>query len=235
MPSRVPSTSSSPSASPKPERAAPKPSASGERVEPWASIDEAAAHLGVRKDSVYRWIESRGLPAKKIGKLWKLKLSEVDAWVSETGAGTGADDAPVAAPRGKPTRAKAARDHVVLVIDDEAMVRETVGDFLTDEGYRVLLATSGAHGLKLLATASIKPSVILLDLKMPDVDGWQFRELQMRDAALATIPVIVLTGTPNATVEGASLVLRKPLRLPVIGKAIRTVIESAQELSDGER
>ena len=199
-------------------------------MEPWASIDEAAAHLGVRKDSVYRWIESRGLPAKKIGKLWKLKLSEVDAWVSATGAGAGADETPTAT-RAKTVSAKGARDHVVLVIDDEAMVRETVGDFLTDEGYRVLLATSGAHGLKLLSTASIKPSVILLDLKMPDVDGWQFRELQMRDETLATIPVIVLTGTPNATVRGASVVLRKPLRLPVIGKAIRTVLESSEELA----
>jgi excisionase family DNA binding protein len=232
MPSRVPSTSSSPTASPTPERATPKSPGSGERVEPWASIDEAAAHLGVRKDSVYRWIESRGLPAKKIGKLWKLKLSEVDAWVSATGA---ADDAPSAATRSKAASAKTKRDHVVLVIDDEAMVRETVGDFLTDEGYRVLLATSGAHGLKLLATASIKPSVILLDLKMPDVDGWQFRELQMRDQTVATIPVIVLTGTPNATVKGASVVLRKPLRLPVIGKAIRTVLETAEELHDDER
>lgn len=220
MPSRLPTPPPASAAPSKPEKGA---------VEPWASIDEAAAHLGVRKDSVYRWIESRGLPAKKIGKLWKLKLSEVDAWVSATGAG--ADDAPSS--RTKSVPVKAAREHVVLVVDDEAMVRETVGEFLTDEGYRVLLASSGAHGLKLLSTASIKPSVILLDLKMPDVDGWQFRELQMRDEALASIPVIVLTGTPNATVRGASIVLRKPLRLPVIGKAIRTVLESepTEELS----
>jgi len=225
MPSRAPIPTESPVAGPKP--ASPKPA---ERVEPWASIDEAAAHLGVRKDSVYRWIESRGLPARKIGKLWKLKLSEVDLWVNATGAGDGERNGPDGAQGAATERSRAQREHVVMVIDDEALVRETVGDFLRDSGYRVLLATSGAHALKLLATAAIKPSVILLDLKMPDVDGWQFRELQLRDATTAEIPVIVLTGTPNATVRDAAAVLRKPLRLPVIGKAIATVLESDREV-----
>jgi len=50
-------------------------------TEPWASVDEVAKHLGVAKDSIYRWIEKRGLPAHKIGRLWKFKLSEVDDWV----------------------------------------------------------------------------------------------------------------------------------------------------------
>jgi excisionase family DNA binding protein len=55
-------------------------------TEPWVSVDELAKHLGVTKDSVYRWIERRGLPAQKIGKLWKFKISEADQWV-RTGAG----------------------------------------------------------------------------------------------------------------------------------------------------
>ena len=49
--------------------------------EPWVSVDEVSKHLGVVKDSVYRWIEHRSLPAHKIGRLWKFKLSEVDEWV----------------------------------------------------------------------------------------------------------------------------------------------------------
>jgi excisionase family DNA binding protein len=222
MSSRSPTPTPSPSAND-------KPTGPTDRVEPWASIDEAASHLGVRKDSVYRWIESRGLPARKIGKLWKLKLSEVDAWVNAAGAtedeGTPAGGAASSTRARKPAR----RDHVVMVIDDEALVRDTLGDYLTDEGYRVLLATNGAHALKLLATAAIKPSVILLDLKMPDVDGWQFRELQLRDTSMKAIPVIVLTGTPNAAVRDAAAVLRKPLRLPVIAKAIKTVIATEEE------
>ena len=50
-------------------------------AEPWVSVDEVAKHLGVVKDSIYRWIEHRGLPAHKVGRLWKFKLSEVDGWV----------------------------------------------------------------------------------------------------------------------------------------------------------
>ena len=60
-------------------------------TEPWASVEDVAKHLGVAKDSVYRWIESRHLPAHKIGRLWKFKLSEVEAWVR---AGGSEDDSP---------------------------------------------------------------------------------------------------------------------------------------------
>lgn len=55
-------------------------------TEPWVSVDDVAKHLGVAKDSVYRWIETRGLPAHKIGRLWKFRLSEIDGWVEADGA-----------------------------------------------------------------------------------------------------------------------------------------------------
>jgi excisionase family DNA binding protein len=63
-------------------------------TEPWVSVDDLARHLGVAKDSVYRWIERKGLPARKIGKLWKFKLSEVDEWVRTGGANSGQPVAP---------------------------------------------------------------------------------------------------------------------------------------------
>ncbi len=50
-------------------------------AEPWVSVDAIASHLGVARDSVYRWIESRNLPAHRIGRLWKFKVSEIDSWV----------------------------------------------------------------------------------------------------------------------------------------------------------
>ncbi len=50
-------------------------------AEPWVAVDAVARHLGVSNDSIYRWIDGRALPAHKIGRLWKFKLSEVDAWV----------------------------------------------------------------------------------------------------------------------------------------------------------
>lgn len=50
-------------------------------AEPWVSVDEVAGHLGVVKDSIYRWIENKALPAHKVGRLWKFKISEIDEWV----------------------------------------------------------------------------------------------------------------------------------------------------------
>lgn len=49
--------------------------------EHWVSIDEVASHLGVTKDSVYRWIEKKNFPAHRVGRLFRFKLSEVDVWV----------------------------------------------------------------------------------------------------------------------------------------------------------
>ena len=49
--------------------------------ERWFSVDEIAAYLGVSRETVYRWIEGRGLPAHRIGKFWKFKPSEIDDWV----------------------------------------------------------------------------------------------------------------------------------------------------------
>ena len=56
-------------------------------TEPWTSVEDVARHLGVAKDSIFRWIERRNLPAHRIGRLWKFKVSEVDEWVRAGGAG----------------------------------------------------------------------------------------------------------------------------------------------------
>lgn len=55
-------------------------------TERWYSVDEIAAHLGIGRETVYRWIEQKGLPAHRVGKFWKFKVSEVDEW-ARTGAG----------------------------------------------------------------------------------------------------------------------------------------------------
>lgn len=55
-------------------------------TEKWSSLDEIAEHLGVSKDTVYRWIANKQMPAQKIGRLWKFKISEVDEWVKSGGS-----------------------------------------------------------------------------------------------------------------------------------------------------
>ena len=60
--------------------------------EAWASVDAVAKHLGIAKDTVYRWIDSKGMPAHKVGRLWKFKLSQVDAWIEAGGASDAAEE-----------------------------------------------------------------------------------------------------------------------------------------------
>ena len=55
--------------------------------EPWVGIAEVAAHLGVSKDTVYRWVDTQGLPAHRVGRLFRFRLSQVDQWV-ESGGGS---------------------------------------------------------------------------------------------------------------------------------------------------
>ena len=55
-------------------------------IEPWYSVEEIADHLGISKETVYRWLDRKVIPAHRMGKLWKFKPSEVDEWVKKGGA-----------------------------------------------------------------------------------------------------------------------------------------------------
>lgn len=59
----------------------------------WLSVDEICAHLGVSRDTVYKWIEQKGMPAHRAGRLWKFKKDDVDEWMRTGGAGAGASTA----------------------------------------------------------------------------------------------------------------------------------------------
>lgn len=52
----------------------------------WLSVDEIAAYLGIKRDTVYKWIDHKDMPAHKVGRLWKFKKVEVDEWVRQGGA-----------------------------------------------------------------------------------------------------------------------------------------------------
>lgn len=188
--------------------------------EPWVSIDEVAGHVGVRKDSIYRWIERRGLPATKVGKLWKLKLSEVDAWMraqrdrEEHGSNAGAR-----------RRRAGSASLLVLVVDDDELVRDTVSDFMIDEGHQVQVAADGDAAITMLRSAPRLPDLVVLDLKMPRLDGWRFRERQLEEPRLAAIPVVVVTAVAAAKVPGAT-VLKKPLRLDALASAMAKVVKA---------
>jgi CheY-like chemotaxis protein len=85
-----------------------------------------------------------------------------------------------------------AHRHTVLVIDDHEDVRMALEAVLVAGGSEVVTASEGEEALDRLR-GGVRPCVILLDLMMPKLDGWEFREAQLADATLANIPVIVLS------------------------------------------
>lgn len=79
---------------------------------------------------------------------------------------------------------------VVLLVEDEPSVREVIEEVLRSEGYPVVSAVNGADALAILR-AGLRPFIIILDLMMPIMDGWQFRTEQLKDPELLKIPTVV--------------------------------------------
>lgn len=100
----------------------------------------------------------------------------------------------------------------VLIVEDDADLREMMAQLLTLEGYSTETVANGRAALEYLRRGN-RPNVILLDLMMPVMDGWEFRRRQRSDPELAQVPVVVLSAIdPNraADLEGAAF-LKKPL------------------------
>lgn len=91
---------------------------------------------------------------------------------------------------------------VILLVEDEAAIREVIEAVLEAEGYRVVSTTNGADALDVLR-GGLRPCMIILDLMMPVMDGWEFRTAQLRDSDLLKIPTVVYTAVGNVreTVE----------------------------------
>ncbi len=102
----------------------------------------------------------------------------------------------------------------VLIVEDDLDTREMLGRFLELEGYKVETAENGKRALERLGSG-VGACVILLDLMMPVMDGWQFRQEQIRDASLADIPVIVVSAAGRERLEKiqANAYLSKPVDL----------------------
>ena len=110
---------------------------------------------------------------------------------------------------------------VVMVVDDSNEIREVLVTLLGDAGYRVQEAQNGLEALQLLR-AGCRPAVILLDLMMPVMDGWRFREEQANDSSIASIPVVVMTaGRPEESFPNTHT-LRKPFDVDQVLDEIRT-------------
>jgi CheY-like chemotaxis protein len=93
----------------------------------------------------------------------------------------------------------------VLVVDDDRDIREMLVQTLEDEGYPVAAAADGAEALALLTRASRPPCLILLDLMMPGMNGWEFRAAQLQEPELVEIPVVVLSARTDVARAAAEM------------------------------
>ena len=101
----------------------------------------------------------------------------------------------------------------VLVVEDNDDIREAIGAILEGEGYEIALAENGERALELLA-ALPRPCLLLVDLIMPCMDGWQLLQFLSRDDRFATIPVVVMSAASNPGT--AHPTLKKPIDLEIL-------------------
>jgi len=98
----------------------------------------------------------------------------------------------------------------ILVVEDDADALEALGDLLESHGYLVASARNGAEALEVLGRSPL-PNLIVLDLLMPTMDGWEFRRRQKNDPRIAKIPVVVVSASSAAKPIDADSILRKPV------------------------
>jgi CheY-like chemotaxis protein len=113
----------------------------------------------------------------------------------------------------------------ILIVEDDLPVQEALAQILVDEGYDVECAADGVEALDRLQESGSKPSLIILDLWMPRMNGFVFRAAQVASPKTADIPVVVVTAAgvaPNEMARlGLTYVLRKPVDLPILLRVVR--------------
>jgi CheY-like chemotaxis protein len=116
--------------------------------------------------------------------------------------------------------------HSVLVIEDDADVRGAVAELLQIHGYQAVEADHGRAALQILDADPERFCFIVLDLFMPEMDGWTFRARQLSDPRLAKIPVLVMSADPSAARRAASTGVVGALSKPIdFDRLLHTVRE----------
>ena len=113
---------------------------------------------------------------------------------------------------------------LILVVDDDVNIRESLGEILQEENFAVRLACDGHDALRQFLNGP--PDLILLDINMPDITGWQ--AFQVMAELYPFVPVIVITARPGqaqrAAELGISILMEKPLEIPLLLQTIREVL-----------
>lgn len=117
-----------------------------------------------------------------------------------------------------------ASPHCILVVEDDPDLRDSVAEALQDEGYSTATASDGLRALEYLDSPAQRPDLILLDLMMPNMNGFEFREQQLTRVEHASIPVVVMTADADGKSKAASLNVAGFLPKPVTIAALLELV-----------
>jgi excisionase family DNA binding protein len=176
----------------------------------WLTLGQAAKYLGVAQSTIRKWSDLGRVPAFYTpGGHRRYRRADLDAFLERSGPG------------------KPARGPLVLVVDDDPQVREIVRLNLEMEGYAVVEAGDAEEGLK--AVEADAPDLILLDVMMPQVDGWEMLRRVQERHGIGSIPVVMFSGQLEGTAQheaaerGAQGFVGKPFDL-------RALIEQTKQI-----
>jgi excisionase family DNA binding protein len=145
----------------------------------WLTLGQAAKYLGVAQSTIRKWSDGGRLPAFYTpGGHRRYRRADLDAFLAQSGGGT-------------PPRAREGR-RLILIVDDDDRLREFVRVNLEMEGYAVREAADAEAGLAALEEEP--PDLILLDVMMPKVDGWEMLRRVQERHGVGSIPVIMFSG-----------------------------------------
>jgi excisionase family DNA binding protein len=164
----------------------------------WLTLGQAAKYLGVAQSTIRKWSDQGRVPAFYTpGGHRRYRRPDLDNFLNRSGPGGGVQQGPV-----------------VLIVDDDERVREYVRVNLEMEGYSVREAGSADEGLEVLEEVS--PDLVLLDVMMPEVDGWEMLRRVRERHGTDAIPVVMFSGKVDegtageAAARGAQGFLGKP-------------------------
>ncbi len=175
------------------------------------TTEEVLEYLQVNLRTIYRLIKAGKIPAVRVGRQWRFRKRDIDAWLDGQRPAT-----PAGAHRGS-SRHPHQR---VLVVDDESSIREMLSKTLALAEYEVDTAPDANAALSLLRVTNTPYDLLIADLKMPGMDGLslirQVKQLRAR------LPIIIITGfsTESSAIEavnlGVAAYLTKPFRVPQV-------------------
>jgi len=182
--------------------------------ETFLTTEEVLEYLQVNLRTVYRLIKAGKIPAVRVGRQWRFRKRDIDAWL-DSQRPRGATRAAAAVPARPLTGATRPR---VLVVDDEASIRDLLSKTLALAEYEVDVAPDGRSALERMRMYPY--DLLIADLKMPGMDGLTvIREAKRYKVDL---PVIIITGfsTESSAIEAVNLgvagYLTKPFRVPQV-------------------